>query len=118
VLFVWALSRKRVTVKGGILDSAYLALSEELSHYQLARRMGEGPVDFQDRVVAQLPEISDLMNQFTEIYISAIYGAVQLSEAEEKQGLTQLRQLLKEIKQCLRHIQPVKSAQFTLFKMP
>lgn len=118
VLFVWALSRKRVTVKGGILDSAYLALSEELSHYQLARRMGEGPADFQDRVVAQLPEISDLMNQFTEIYISAIYGAVQLSEAEEKQGLTQLRQLLKEIKQCLRHIQPVKSAQFTLFKMP
>ena len=118
VLFVWALSRKRVTVKGGILDSAYLALSEELSHYQLARRVGEGPVDFQDRVVAQLPEISDLMNQFTEIYISAIYGAVQLSEAEEKQGLTQLRQLLKEIKQCLRHIQPVKSAQFTLFKMP
>ena len=89
-----------------------LALSEDLSLYQLARKVGEGPVDFHDRVVAQLPEISGLMSQFTGVYISAIYGSVQLSEAEEKQGLTQLRQLLKEIKQRLRHIQPVKSAQF------
>jgi len=45
------------------------------------------------------------------IYISAIYGSVQLSEAEEKQCLTQLRQLLKESKQFLRHKQSVKRAQ-------
>ena len=67
--------------------------------------MGEALVDFNDRVVAQLPELSGLVSQFMGIFISAAQASALLSKADERQGLVQLRQLLKEITQLLRQKQ-------------
>jgi len=99
----WALSNKRAAVNESKLDSAYLSLSDDLSSYQLARKVGERLVYFHDRVVAQLPELSGLMSQFMGIFISAARASAQLSEADEREGLIQLPQLLQEITQLLRH---------------
>ena len=67
--------------------------------------MGEGLVDFHDRVVAQLTELSGLISQLVGIFISVAEASAQLSEADERHGLIHLRQLLKEITQLLRNKQ-------------
>lgn len=76
----------------------YSALSKELQSLDLGRRKGEPPLAYRNRVVAARPELADIMDEITGLYMRLSYDNAGITNAENKNtlkefksGLTKLR---------------------------
>lgn len=73
------------------INKFYLAVCRELAKIHLARRRGEGPIAFRDRVCAQRPELAEAMTELTELYVQFNYAEKSVAEPEQKAGLQMLK---------------------------
>jgi transglutaminase-like putative cysteine protease len=81
------------------INRHYEKLSKELAKIGLARKRGEGPLAYRDRVVAARPDLSVVMTDLTTIYMQSMYQSktvpsesLSLTVASLKQGLKQLKE--------------------------
>lgn len=86
----------------------YNRLSDELAKHDLARRKGEGPLSYRDRVIASKPELAEAMTELTELYVQISYrqqaderGLERHQYAALQASFRQLRSLLSPLRQRL-----------------
>jgi hypothetical protein len=56
------------------LDREYLRYCEILGRQGLARHLGEGPIDYAERVIAARPELEEPVRDVTRTYVEMAYG--------------------------------------------
>ena len=76
----------------------YLAMCNELGKVGLARKKGEGPIDYRDRVIAQRPELESIMTKITERYVKLCYNAKFPNESQQKSQLKELKSMVSQLR--------------------
>jgi transglutaminase-like putative cysteine protease len=79
----------------------YQTLASELSRIGLARKTGEGPLDYRDRVVAARPELAELMHDFTSLYVAINYKPPVQDEQLARKQVKVLKQRLNNLRAAL-----------------
>ncbi|HKI74520.1 MAG TPA: DUF4129 domain-containing protein, partial [Pseudomonadales bacterium] len=57
------------------VDREYMRFCAALGRHGLARRVGEGPLDYAQRVSAERPDLAAMVGDVTSTYIELNYGA-------------------------------------------
>jgi protein-glutamine gamma-glutamyltransferase len=76
----------------------YMAIGKELERIGLARNKGEGPLNYRDRVIAQRPELEQIMTKITERYVKLSYNAKFPSESQKKSQLKEFRSMVSQLR--------------------
>jgi hypothetical protein len=79
------------------VDEAYLAFCAVLARRGLERQAGEGPMDYAVRIGIGNPDIRDLVDAVTQIYVGSAY-------ATETPSTEQLKDLRRAIRSLRSHI--------------
>ncbi len=79
----------------------YLSLCRELEKRGLKRQPGEGPLAYRDRVIAARPEIAEIMNELTTLYISVMYETKSARPDKLRSAALSLRKMLSQLKSNL-----------------
>ena len=93
------------------VDRLYLSLTTELNKIGLARKTGEGPLDYRDRVVAARPELAGIMNDFTALYVAINYKAPLKDEHIARKQLKALQQQLSNLRAVLSPLRSLRNQQ-------
>jgi len=93
------------------VDQLYLSLTTELNKIGLARKTGEGPLDYRDRVVAARPELAGIMNDFTALYVANNYKAPLKDEHIARKQLKALQQQLSNLRAVLSPLRSLRNQQ-------
>jgi transglutaminase-like putative cysteine protease len=80
------------------INKQYARLSKELAKVGLHRLMGEGPLDYRDRVARSRPELKLVMSELTAAYIDAVYKSKAVPNDKLDKAVASLRQGVKNIK--------------------
>lgn len=72
----------------------FQTLSDELGKIDLARRTGEGPLDYRNRVVAARPELENVMDGFVKLYVAITYRNPANNDQMRRKQLKALKQQL------------------------
>lgn len=76
----------------------YLSLSKELAKVGLERRAGEGPIDYCNRVVESKPELKEVMEAFTELYVGLSYRQKKPVSEISREQLAAFRASIKQVR--------------------
>lgn len=85
----------------------YLAISNELARIGLERQFGEGPIDYCRRVVATKPELTEVMEELTELYIALNY---RNGKEQQPEYGDQVRELQRSLKALRAQLSPLRRA--------
>ncbi|MBN7798678.1 transglutaminaseTgpA domain-containing protein [Parahaliea mediterranea] len=91
-----SLLRHRGRVPRDPLDRLYLALCDRLAARGLARRRGEAPGEFADRVAVALPAVGDTVRRATGLYTAQRYGPPTTQE-DSRRARRALRLALRQL---------------------
>ena len=80
------------------INKFYLSVCRGLAKVDLARRRGEGPIVFRDRVCAQRPELAEAMTKLTQLYVNLNYVEKSASEAQQKSEMRALKAVYAKLK--------------------
>jgi hypothetical protein len=56
------------------VNSAYQRFLHQLVRYGVSKAASEGPVDFAQRAVQQLPALTEPITEISRVYVAARYG--------------------------------------------
>ena len=87
------------------VNRLYFGITRELGKVGLGRAPGEGPLSYRDRVIAEQPQLAEIMTELTELYVDLCYR-------RQAQNPEQLQQALKMMKVQLNKLR------FKLMPMP
>ncbi len=76
----------------------YLGVCKELAKINLARRQGEGPIAFSNRVCAARPDLAEAMTELTDLYIKLNYLEKSVNEVQQKTELKALNKAFSRLK--------------------
>ncbi|NKB31838.1 MAG: DUF3488 domain-containing protein [Pseudomonadales bacterium] len=76
----------------------YLSVSKELEKVGLARKRGEGPLDYRDRVIAERPELAEIMNELTALYMQLSYEPEVSSTPQQHSRLKELKAMISQLR--------------------
>ncbi len=93
------------------VDQLYLSLTTELNKIGLARKTGEGSVDYRNRLVAARPELAGIMNDFTALYVAINYEALLKDEHIARKQLKALQQQLSNLRAVLSPLRSLRNQQ-------
>lgn len=62
----------------------YRKLCRELERINLGRKRGEGPLSYRDRVIAERPELSELMTELTDLYLELSYRQSEVTQQQDQ----------------------------------
>ncbi len=83
---------KRTRHKLSPLDRDYLRFCRALERLGVARELGEGPVAYRDRVIAELPALEDVVVEATDAFVRLNYGeGSERDEARLRRATRSLR---------------------------
>lgn len=80
------------------VDRLYAQLGRELEKIQLGRHCGESPLHYRDRVIAQRPELAELMERITRCFMAINYQHPDMSAERHKQQISLLRSALTQLR--------------------
>ena len=80
------------------VDRLYAQVGQELEKIQLGRRHGEAPLHYRDRVIAERPELEELMTGLTRDFLEMNYGDAQFSDSDRKARLARLKSALTQLR--------------------
>lgn len=80
------------------VNQLYHSLTTELSKIGLARKTGEGPLDYRDRVIAERPELAEVMTDFTALYIAINYKSPVKDDELARKQVRALKQQLANLR--------------------
>lgn len=75
VMLSWNLFLARPAPTGDPVQRAYERFSRRLSRIGLARRGGEGPLDYRDRILARRPDLARDVQEIIGLYLGLRYAA-------------------------------------------
>ena len=79
----------------------YQTVSNELAKVGLERQFGEGPIDYCNRVCSAKPELKEVMETLTELYIAMNYRNAGESDSEVSSQLQDFKQSVKQLQHSL-----------------
>lgn len=82
---------KRPRMRLDTVDRQYLRYCRALKRQGLARRTGEGPLDYAERVVTARPELRDPVTRVTQAYVDINYGGAATGVARLKRAVSAFR---------------------------
>jgi protein-glutamine gamma-glutamyltransferase len=97
-------------VQSSPINRFYLNVCKELAKANLARRRGEGPIAFRDRVCRERPELASAMTELTDHYVRLSYEEKSIDEAEQKSEMRALKVLYRQLKSKLPGLSSFRSA--------
>lgn len=86
----------------------YQTLASELGKVGLARKIGEGPLDYRDRVVAARPELAEVMHDFTALYIVINYKTPVKDEQLARKQVKALKHLLTQMRASMSQLNNIR----------
>lgn len=81
----------------------YVSIGKELEKIDLPRKRGEGPLHYRDRVIAERPELAEIMSELTELYVQLSYRSRTVDNLQRNQT----RQLKAMLNQLLFKLSPL-----------
>lgn len=84
------------------LNGLYLMVCRELEKVQLARRYGEGPIAYRDRVCAARPDLQEPMFELTDLYVRLSYREPPPLDRQLKTELRNFRSIIARLKSSLK----------------